>query len=254
MDTFRIFVYTIVALALMAVLLRMFAFFAPEQDVEKELSNMLSIAEANLGKYNASSIMLQQDKMLNAELFDTASRTVIFLCNNNSVCCQRAEACSKAIEWDNAMRRFVLSKQKKEVRVAARCRFEKLFICRLYFGQEPAQLTLEKVSIVPESKVLELGEKPAVEFTIANTGKIYAIATPKIRLYLRDSSAQEQWIFIDEFYGGDLGIGPGQSKSSRIELFINMAGHYKMDFVVFEKSDETDFVQESFEISIREKG
>jgi len=255
MNAFRLFVYAAVAMSILAIILHMFWVFTPQPDAENKIKDMLSIAEANLGKYNARNIVLQQHVMLRAEDFDSASRTVIFLCNDLTNCCQQSKSCSKPIEWDNAaMKRFVISKQSKEVTISTRCRFERLYICRIYVGQEPAQLAIESITLSPANKVLALGENATIEFTIKNSGRLPMSVVPKAKIYVEDTSASNgNWSFLKEFYGNYLTLKPGQSKSDAIQLFVNMPGHYKIEFLAVEENDETNFIQETFDIRVREK-
>ncbi|MCX8189793.1 MAG: hypothetical protein N3F05_01025 [Candidatus Diapherotrites archaeon] len=253
MDTFRLFVVAFLAIVMIALLLQIFGLFEPTLDLEKEIKELIRIAESQPGKYFSKMLPLQGT--LIADIFENEQRSLIFLCNSPSLCCEMAQKCGKNLEWNNIKTsRFITSKQKKQAYVSVRCRFQSLTICKVYFGQEPAQITIESFGIDVNQNTAFAGENIYINYSIKNTGKTSLIATSVAKLYASHTELSgEVWLFIKDFKGKDFALLSNESANDSINFSITAPGKYKIELFVYESNDETNFDSKSFELMVFEK-
>ncbi|MEM4662969.1 MAG: hypothetical protein QXM75_03025 [Candidatus Diapherotrites archaeon] len=251
MDTFKLLISTVVALVIIFLLLQIFGFFEKPINTEKEIKDMLSVAEVNLGRYNSKVLPLEGTIFMS--IFESDKRAVAPMCNNPALCCEINQSCPKVLEWrTEGTAMYVKTKQKKVTTVSTRCRFEKIHICRIYFGQEPAQVAIESLELLPHQEKIFSGDTIKINYSIKNTGATSMIVTPVVKLYSfhSDLSSSEDWLLIRNYFGKDIAMLKGEIESGSIELSINSPGRYKIELFAFERYDETNFATQSFEITI----
>ncbi len=144
-------------------------------------------------------------------------------------------------------------KESKRLKVSARCRFEKLFICKVYVGEEPAQLSLQGVSIEPENEInLAQSKYVTISFKVKNTGKKSIIAVePIAKIYIKEieqGSEQTKWIFIEEQRYKTFPLSVDEEHSGQIQVRLRQVGKYKIHFLLREQTDETNYQEYEFEI------
>ncbi len=253
--SFRLLVVAIVVIALLFVFFQFIApYFLWPYKPQEEIETRLKIAEAKLGTYTTKELILPKEFATDAKAFDTASRSVVFECNNLALCCNKGKSCPKVIEWDNSYKgRYIKVKESKRLKVSARCRFEKLFICKVYVGEEPAQLSLQGVSIEPENEInLAQSKYVTISFKVKNTGKKSIIAVePIAKIYIKEieqGSEQTKWIFIEEQRYKTFPLSVDEEHSGQIQVRLRQVGKYKIHFLLREQTDETNYQEYEFEI------
>ncbi|MCD6478365.1 MAG: hypothetical protein J7L44_00585 [Candidatus Diapherotrites archaeon] len=252
MNAMRLLVYAVVASALVFLVINIFQIFFPSQDYAKEIELMLDAAEVDLGKYVAREILLPANVKINAGDFDTASRSVVFICNNPAICCTQGKSCPKIIEWDNVfMKRYVLAKQAKKVKIAARCRFEELYICKIYIGSEPAQIMLEGASLSADRIELAKQSSVKINYVVKNIGRHIMVAVPKAKIYVKNILASaEKWVLLKEVKGERFSLQPNEALNNSLELNFDRPGAYRIEFTLFEENDETNYVEDEFKLRV----
>lgn len=253
MDTFKLFVVAFLAIVIVAILVEIFGLFEPTVDIEKEIKELIRIAEAHPGTYYSK--MLPLSGTLIPDIFENDLRSLVFICNSSPICCDVGQKCKKPLEWDNTgTSRFLTSKQKKQAYVSARCRFQSLTICKVYFGQEPAQISIEGFSILPTSSPAITGETMTIKYSLKNTGKTSLVVTPVLKLYASHMELSgEGWLFIKDFKGKDIALLSNESADDSIEFSITAPGKYKVELFVYEGYDETNFDSRNVELLVIEK-
>jgi hypothetical protein len=252
MNAMRLLVYAVIASVLVFLVVNIFQIFFPSQDYTKEIELMLGAAEVDLGKYVARELTLPSNVKIDASDFDTASRSVVFLCNNLAICCEQGKSCAKPLEWDNVfMKRYVLAKQAKQLKVAARCRFEELYICKIYIGLEPAQIELENASLSADRIELAKQSSIKINYVVKNIGKHAMVVIPKAKIYMKNIQATaDRWIFLEEVKGKRFSLQSNETLNKSFELNFDRPGAYKIEFALVEEKDETNYVENEFEVTV----
>lgn len=240
MDTvFKMLVSAIAAIALIMVLLNyILPYFLQTQDVEKEISTLLTKAEFSPGKYKSASIQLTSGANFRAGNFDSDNRSTAFSCNS-------AELCLDYLSYDE---RKINVKRNIQATVSARCSYaHDLFTCKIYFGKEPAQLEIREVQI---KESIDLGENENIaQFAVKNTGNDEARnakATARIyKRYFADSEWKKEFVRQNE---KDLGnIDAGGEINAEIELPIEESGTYAVEIIAGAEEAGFDSVEKTFE-------
>lgn len=161
----KILVTTIAAAALVAVIYMMFVI--PADDPGMLIKKQLEIAQVELGKIQQIKMMeYSKDYALQGKTFDVRGRSVAFECNNENMCCMKDEKCGE-IEWDE---RLITFRKKQPAETISRCFLEEgIFVCRVYFGQEPAQIEIEEI-IAEENLDISIGNEFPVSVKMKNSG------------------------------------------------------------------------------------
>lgn len=175
----KLLVVAIATAALVAVIYMMFVI--PADDPGTLIKKQLETAQVELGKIQQIQMMeYSKGYMLQGKTFDVRGRSVAFECNNENICCMKDEKCGE-IEWDE---RLIAFKKKRPVETISRCFLEEnIFVCRVYFGQEPAQIEIEEV-IAEENLNISIGNKFPVSVKIKNSGSsIIPYGSIELKLY-----------------------------------------------------------------------
>jgi hypothetical protein len=251
-STFKLAVYFIVA----AVLAYLFFFqFAPqylwkEQPMEVVKKN-LDKAETQLGVFASQDGTFSAGYSVQAEGFESPDRAVVFNCNSSLLCCEKGEDCEKTIRWDNTgTKRFFSFSQEKTVPISTRCRYEKLYICKVYIGEEPAQAKIGSLEL--NTKELDLAESNTLKaaFEIENTGKQDMVAMEvKARVFkkLEGSDGSIEKIFKKEF-STEFPLESGAKQKGELEIGITENGDYEVEITAVEKTDETNYETQTLEV------
>ncbi len=186
MNPFRLLVYAVAAAAFLWIFMAFVApMFFPAEDPVAAIGEGLSISELTPGQYVPYTLDLKSDLGMDASLFDTSARSVILHCNNPSVCCSLEglvdecggiERCGAYGECRVAVsNRNLVVLEASKVRSAARCIPEfNLHVCRVYLGEEPAQVRIVEVGYDEEFDLSK--EEAGLKVGVKNTGNTTAAA------------------------------------------------------------------------------
>jgi len=253
-NTFKLAVIAIIAIALLALFLFYFGplYIWKEKPVEVVEKN-LQIAEVDLGHYHHQKTEFPEDFGIKTDPFENKSRSIKFECNHDVLCCPEGEDCERVIEWDNnQQRRFFSFKLQKPVEVSARCRHEEIYICRVYIGEEPAQVDITKLEL--GNNLLDLTKKKTttITYSVSNVGKQDMLGVQgKALLYkLKESkySEEPERILVKEFFDEVVPLEIGEDLEREIEVEITENGDYEIEFTVFEPLDETNYESTTMEV------
>lgn len=169
MNVFRLLIVAVLAgvtlyfiVSLMSPLLR------PQTIASRAVEEILIDAQANVGHGATVSLTLQKDQSLFARNYDQPTRSVSFECSGGG-CCPFLEGCPSAI---GSTAERILTFEKTDVSLTARCENTNVAIhaCRVYVGEEPAQVKLENVKLSAE--ILSTNEEITFSGSVRNTGKV----------------------------------------------------------------------------------
>lgn len=167
---FKLLVYAIFAIALLAIFyFIIWPLLAPANGAA-EIERNLKASETMIGLGVGKQLFFQQGEGFSGQTFDTGNRSVSFQCNSAEFCCPSEEECPLAIEWDSRAMKF---NESRNFLATTRCDFQNgLYVCRIYFGDSPAQIKIESLEMEEE---FDLEKEPvSFEITIANTGGVKA--------------------------------------------------------------------------------
>ncbi|MCX6802719.1 MAG: hypothetical protein NT067_06435 [Candidatus Diapherotrites archaeon] len=253
-DTFRLAVYAIIAAALLYIF---FVHFAPaylwKEKPEQIVGKQLQAAETQLGQYSHQEGKFPKELTMKAEGYESMSRNVTFECNYDIFCCPKGEECSRAIEWDNNQeKRYYSFKQAEPVEVSARCRYENIYICKVFLGKEPAQVKITGFSATDIELDLTKKNTTTIKYAVKNTGQpdlIAAQATARLYKIKKLPYGQEpEKTLVYEAKGEEFGLGTGEETGKELQVEITENGNYEIEFTVQEKTDDTDFETKTFEV------
>lgn len=226
--SFRILVYAIVAVAVLAlVYLIIWPFIFPVRDNVALIEKSLEAAETGLGTAFSTETFVQKDEGIKGSTFDSRTRNVNFICNNADLCCPLDQECSLQIEWNAKAIEF---NESKEVLMASRCELQHgLFICNIYVGEFPAQV---EIGAIETDKKTDLSQKPvAFEVTFSNTGSQETqqafVEIEIYQMYLEEGKWVERLL---EEYSKTTSFGnlkPGQTRKEEIQIEIDENGRFK---------------------------
>ena len=163
---FRMLVFSVVAFLLIVLISSIF--IAPDTDVVSKISDSFKFAEVEEGKLIETRLSFPEGIGIASDSLETENRNVVMRCTDPYMCTP------ERISYND--RRVTFLKD-SELDVYARCVYEiNLYKCRLYIGQEPAQLIVENIEIADNNesikvKVKNIGDLNA-EF-ITNSLTIY---------------------------------------------------------------------------------
>ncbi|MEM0360242.1 MAG: hypothetical protein QXK06_02810 [Candidatus Diapherotrites archaeon] len=252
-STFKLAVYGILAAALLYLFLFHFGpnYLWKENPIEVVKKN-LDRAEEQLGVYSTQEGTFKAGHTVHATGFESPDRAVVFNCNNSLFCCEQGKDCSKTIEWDNTgTRRYFSFNQEKTVPFSARCRYENLYICKVYLGSEPAQIQINQLEL--STKELNLAEtsKLKIPFEVENTGKKDIVSMQvkaKVFRKLERSDGTVEKKFVKEF-STEFPLETGEKKSGELEIEISENGKYEAEITAVEKTDETNYRTKTLEFN-----
>ena len=161
----KLLITAIASVALIAVIYTMFV--VPADDPSLLIKKQLETAQVELGKIQQIQLITySKDYALQGKTFDDRGRSLAFECNNEDMCCLKNEKCGE-IEWDE---RVITFKKKQPVETISRCFLEEgIFVCRVYFGQEPAQIEITKI-IAKNNLELNQGNEFPISVKLKNSG------------------------------------------------------------------------------------
>jgi len=253
---FRLLVYAVIVALLLFIF---FAVFAPQyfwsEEPDRLIKTKLGAAETDLGHYHHGKTRFPEEFTVKAEGYESKSRSLVFECNSGVLCCPKGEDCEgkKAIEWDNQTdERFFSFKEEKPVEVSARCREEGFYICKVFIGEEPAQVDITSFEV--SDTELDLMEKNwlKLKYKVENTGKQYMGGVRGIaRLYKIKKlpfGQEPEKDLVKEFKDEIFSLGIGEEVEREIDIVIEGNGDYQIEFVSFEENDETNYETETIEI------
>ncbi|MFH1234088.1 MAG: hypothetical protein V1493_00540, partial [Candidatus Diapherotrites archaeon] len=251
-NTFRLAIYGIIV----AILLYIFFFhFGPayiwKEQPQQIIGKQLQFAETQLGQYSHQEGEFREGLTARTDGYESTSRNVTFECNYDILCCPKGEKCSKAIEWDNNQeKRYFSFNETKPVEISARCRHESIYICKVFIGAEPAQVKITESSL--SDKELDLTKKrtAAISYKVQNTGKkgiVAAQATALLYKIKKLPYGQEpEKTLVQEFKGEEFALGIGEEAEKELLTEITENGDYLVEFMVKEKTDDTDYETKTF--------
>jgi len=178
MKVFELLIYAAVAIALIFLVINIFSSLFPQEDLLKELKQTVILAEtpSELGQYTPLiNKKVPKDFLLRQTFFELTKRSIAFECSNQSKCCIQGEKCSKP-EWDLD---FVKFKEQTTTNFYVRCIYDKINICKIYFGKAPAQASIENIELLKEN-----GTNKTIKVVVKNTGdNILLLGNNELKLY-----------------------------------------------------------------------
>jgi len=252
-NTFRLMVLAIVAVALIGIFIYQFSdFFKMKKNAEDEVKKKLDEAETDLGHFKSKIGSFEQEHTIQAMAFESTNRSIVFECNSELFCCAEGEKCEKSIEWDNAGNtRYFSFNDSKTIIVSGRCRHEEIYICRVYLGEEPAQVNIKEITFENEEFDLSENTKFSIGFETENVGQQDMFSTKaKAMVYkiISRHGTETERKLVDEF-SVDFPLGAGEEHSDEIELEITENGEYEIEVIIEEEDDETNYEKQVFELN-----
>lgn len=253
-NIFKLVVYAIIVVVLLYLFFFHFAplYLWPEKP-ETIVENQLKRAETDLGHYSHQPSGFPEEFTVQAMGYETPHRSIVFECNDEILCCPKGKKCQRPIEWDNnAKKRYFTFKEYKPVEVSARCRYEDIYICKVFLGKQPAQVSISEIEL--QDSELDLTEKKTtkIKYKIKNTGKKDMIAvqgTARVYKIKRLPFGQEpEKTFIGEFKDEEFSLERGAETEREIQIQIKENGEYQIEFTAFEKTDETNYEKKTIEL------
>lgn len=233
---FKLLVGVVITVAILYVFFTQFmTYYLPEEDMVKELKESLSNSEVAEGTLVEKEFWLDKGVALSSQGFDTEIRSVAFACNDSDLCCFEEE-CGKKIVWDEISFRTM---DPLKLRINTRCYFEEIFICKIFFGEKPAQVEIIGIEFNEE---IDLGEGNGfdVNVIVRNEGE-HPIAELRAELDLKKKKTafEKEDIEKKELEGTVLEVGEAKKINGKIEILNN--GEYDLYIKVFEEQDLTNF-------------
>lgn len=240
----RIFIYAVAAIALIWIFLAYIAplFVSPAETV-RQMNNALKISEMNLGKsYTVEVLYPGEFAARAADSVDAPDRFVSFVCNSAELCL------SGAVVADERSMRV---KDARVISTTFRCNYaEGLFYCRVYLGQEPAQLEFTGFDI-GEKYDLSKNQKTEISFTVKNTGKASAVeSTHTAKLYKKTiiSGGEKEILYSEPFRKTVAEIKPGENETIGFDLGISENGKYSI--VIRSEGTDAGFDEKKFDFEV----
>lgn len=257
-SSFKTLVAAIIALIIIAIFLLYFSgYFRVPRMPDEVIREQLEKAETKLGQYYTDKAFFKAETEMHADPFDSQSRTVTFVCNHPRHCCPKGALgsdCHQRIMWDNSPnRRFFSFREDSEELISARCRFEEVYICKVYIGEEPAQVALPEVSIDKSDVNLAENNEVKLSFQVKNVGKQDMSAVDVItKLYRKEFNPHLQkyeYKLVSEEKLEPFSLHINASAGKELTVKIPNNGEYKLNLLVRENTDETNFVEKEFKIN-----
>ncbi|MDD3083965.1 MAG: hypothetical protein PHP82_03005, partial [Candidatus ainarchaeum sp.] len=242
MKIFDLIIWAVISIALLFIATTLFNQLMLETDLKIEIDEGLKIAETNemLGKL----IMIPLKKVepgyiLTKTSFDTIKRSIAIECTNPNICCLMGEEC-ELIEWNYTTVKF---KNEKRYDFFVRCEYEKISICRIYFGDKPAQAQIEEIE-----KIKQEGNNLDIQINVKNSGKISLVrGSNTLELYKK---VDETWEKTDKnfpYQNIDL-LLQDQKHSFVWNIEIKNLGEYRIK-TIFE-GENAGFDTKTFDFNI----
>ncbi|MDD4250922.1 MAG: hypothetical protein PHX27_01885 [Candidatus ainarchaeum sp.] len=166
MNIFELLIWGIIAIILLGIGISFFNQTNQVTNINTEIENALQFAQTNekLGQIvTLNSRKIESDYLLLKKDFETNNQSIALECTNPNLCCPNKEKCDK-IEWDFEKIKF---KNERSYDFFIRCVRDNIFICRIYFGQMPAQAKINEIKILDDQ-----GTSTKFNVIVTNSGKI----------------------------------------------------------------------------------
>jgi len=250
--------YVVIAIVAFVLLFLFLQYFAPlylwADDPTEAVENQLEAAETQLGQFTSEDTYFPAGHVVQAMAYEAADRSIVFNCNSDLHCCDEGEDCDKAIEWDNSgEKRYFSFGTQKPVAVSARCRHQDLYICKVFIGEEPAQVEIKELEL--ETRELDLAESESIKasFEAENTGAQDMIAVQAIaRLYKLkakpEAGMERERELVGEFTE-EFELKQGEKHQGEIDVEITENGNFEVEVILQEKTDETNYEMQSFDVT-----
>ncbi|MBN2067198.1 MAG: hypothetical protein JW744_01895 [Candidatus Diapherotrites archaeon] len=227
---FRLLIYAIAAVLLAWLFITYFGpLFFPPSDPALQIGAALDEAEIALGKARTRNVLFSGGTLIQGSSFDSSLRNVNFMCNSSSICCPKGVSCSASIEWDD---RKIKINETRYVKTSARCSEEEgLMLCRVYFGEEPAQVEILSIGSGEEFDLSN--GKPEISANLKNAG---SQEMPQGAIELRVFQLVSNSGITGEHFMGNVSktvetgaLAAGAEKAIPIELDIEEQGSFKAE-------------------------
>jgi cell wall-associated NlpC family hydrolase len=237
-STFRLLVYSIVFLILIYLISTFF--FFPLNPMQ-ELNEGIEIAEKNIGKFNSIKINFPEETIFSSRVFNSPDRFILFECNYDLKC----DPTKIQVDFNSVK---IISPQEQVV--SFRCIQDyPLNQCKIYFGQEPAQINLLELNSKKEFNLDS--EKAVISFTYSNSGAIDAEKCIALITVKKEETSNNRK--INALYSEkkiDLGsVFAGEKNSKQAELNLLVEGKYLIEFKISCPEAGTDYKEISFNAS-----
>ncbi len=261
--SFKLLIYAIVAISLIYIISTFVfnqCFFNCSNPVD-DISKLLDSSQSELGITRGKKVNFQGDFGVNADIFDIGSnsggRSVVFSCNNPVFCCPKKgndveSECVNKIQWSD---RSIFISQSKPIDIFTRCRFEELFICKIFVGKKPAQFEVE--TSFSKNLNLDLFDYFDGKLLIKNSGNVEAIIVDikadlyqvffengkKYRKFVSENNFTLYPVLEKEVFP----FFPGQEQEAPIKVPVIGPGKFELELIVFERTDETNYFSQTIE-------
>ena len=239
MNTIDLFIYAIVALALIAVFLALAQNFPPLENNSTLIKKTLDEArlDPSLGKtFLVGTLNFERDQLMTASSLRLEGTLLSIECTNPEYCCVRKsqqidqQTCEKNFEWDYD---FIRPFQAKKTNTYVRCvDIDKINTCKVFIGSSPAQAEIENIENIGKNS----NGNTEIKVTLTNLGSTtLTIGTASIKLY---KNTNGKWIQTDyelDAQNIDL-IQPKENKILYWEVNPVNLGEYRIQ-IHFESSD-----------------
>jgi len=222
-----------------------------QENPEPVINGALGQSETDLGHYNSATGSFADGYTVQAIGFESDSRSIVFECNNPIYCCEEDGECDKTIKWSNSGERYFAIQEDKEIDVSTRCRYDEIYICKVFLGAEPAQVDLIKEPEVPASVDLAESNSIPLNFTVLNTGENAMSGTTALaklfKIKKMPFGQEPEKLLVEEFSTEEFFLSAGDEIESELGVEIPGDGDFLIEFTVSEQSDETNFESREFE-------
>ncbi len=225
MKPFALLTYSIIALVIVGLAVTLMLQFFPSEDIYDKIRDGVDISQtsSNLGKtIYVGKLQIDKDLIITKTALNLNDVSLAVECNDPSNCCSNGEKCSEPIEWNY---KAITFKRNENIQVYSRCisYFEEL-VCRVYFGQKPAQAEILNVDYSESNRKIDL----IVKVTNSGSSQL-TLGKNSLRVLKK---VGEDWLDTEKTYEEkeiNL-ILPGQEHSFVWETKLLTGGEYKLEF------------------------
>ena len=225
MRPFMLLTYAIVALVITGLVVTLMMQYFPKENVFEKLRDGLDYSEttSNLGiAHYTGKLQIDKDLTITKTALNKDNISLAVECNDPEVCCPNSEKCSKPIEWDYEKIRF---KRDETIATYTRCEiYLDELICRIYFGQMPAQAKIINIDYIDNGGTINSIVK------VTNTGESeLTIGQNSLRVLKKIG---DEWIDTYNIYPAqEINLlTPKQEHSFVWETELMSGGEYKLEF------------------------
>ena len=232
MKPFIVLVFAIIVLVLLFVFYPLILGFFSPLDNSKVI--MSGLAKAQTGAFLGELVYLgalvyEKGHGIEKDFFENNGLIFSVECTSPSLCCQKGvlieEGCDKVVSWDNT---FFSVKERKAIQTFLRCiEKERVFLCKLFVGDKPAQAKIDSVEFVGLN---ELGESE-IRLILTNSGEqVLANGRLSLELYKKNNESWERTYYDSNRKEFEL-IKPGSFETVIWPINPSNIGQYKAVFL-----------------------